>query len=240
MGIPSSAIRSMSGARIRLRRSFATSRMGGDHPGSYLVGCRQSHKGKWQDVLQGVKEPWPEEPSRVHHAFPKEPTQKNRYQDAGYARRNAADVVCESEEDGGHPNSIGSSHHFMMMKGRKASIGFQRQLSRISEPNRLTFAQSSHRGTAPVSSNEKISPNEDASRVTAHAMASVDLEEISAGRERSLGVAIDPTSHGLFVEHPLTNTPVERHVVDMYHTSVHVRQIEFSAASIDAGAGVPQ
>jgi hypothetical protein len=65
----------------------------------------------------------------------------------------------------------------MMKKGRKAMIGFQSQLSRISALNRPILAQSSHRGTTPVSSKQAISPNDDTSRVTTHAMAIEDAFE---------------------------------------------------------------
>jgi hypothetical protein len=62
-------------------------------------------------------------------------------------------------------------------KKRKALIDFQNQLSRISAPNKLILAQSSHRGTTPVSSNQPISPNDDASRVTTHVIAIEDAFE---------------------------------------------------------------
>jgi hypothetical protein len=65
----------------------------------------------------------------------------------------------------------------MMKKGRKALIGFQSQLRRISAPNRPILAQSSHRGTTPASSKQAISPNDDTSRVTTHAMAIGDAFE---------------------------------------------------------------
>jgi hypothetical protein len=65
----------------------------------------------------------------------------------------------------------------MTKKGRKAMIGFQSQLSSISVPNRLILAQSSPRGTSPVSSNQAISLNDDTSRVTTHAIAIEDAFE---------------------------------------------------------------
>jgi hypothetical protein len=65
----------------------------------------------------------------------------------------------------------------MMKKGCKALIGFQSQLSRISAPKKLILAKSSHRGTAPVSLIQRISSNDETSRVTIHAMAIMDAGE---------------------------------------------------------------